>query len=126
MRSKAVLDTNFLLIPSKFKVDIFAELKAFGNPQLFVPDSVLKELEKIARKSGRDSRHARVALKLAGKLRVLKSKEKQVDKELVRLGKLGYTVCTLDRRLIKELRKEGADVISLRQKKRLYRLSESF
>ncbi len=111
--SKAILDTNFLLIPSKFRVDIFSELEKFGKPDLYTLDLVIKELEKI--KGGK------LALKLieAKKIKTLKSAELKADKELLRLSKKGYIICTQDRELIKKITSSGGKVISMRQKKYL-------
>ena len=43
---KFLLDTNFLMIPGKFKVDVFSELEKFGKPELYTVSAVVRELEK--------------------------------------------------------------------------------
>ena len=113
---KVLLDTNFLMIPGKFRVDIFSELQRFGRPELHTLDLVVKELEEISSGQGRDSSHARLALELlkANKVKVLKSQEVTADKEILRISP-GFTVCTLDKKLIEKLRKRKTPVIFLRQ-----------
>ena len=122
---KVLLDANFLMIPGKFKVDVFQELQMFGRPELFTLDKVIKELEKIARDRSQDSMHARMGLFLVDSkgISVIKSKSGSTDKELGRIAKAGdYVVCTQDRELIKILRKMSVKVISLRQRKYLIRI----
>ena len=121
---KVLLDSNFLLIPGKFKVDVFKEMRIFGRPEPFTLDLVVKELEKIAKEGGRDSKNAHMGLFLLDSrgVQILKTKGRNTDKELERIAKQeGYVVCTQDRALIKILRKAGVRVISLRQRKYLVR-----
>lgn len=120
-----LLDTNFLLIPGKFKVDVFRELEDFGNPELFTIDLVVGELRALASGKGSDSSHARLALDLikTKSLGILESTGKDTDSEIERIASEGgLSVCTQDRGLQKRLRKEGITVIFLRQKRMLARL----
>ncbi len=122
---KFLLDTNFLLIPGKFKVDVFRELEAFGRPELFTLDLVVSELGRLASGAGRDASHARLALDLLEKksVQVLEARGKDADMELERIAsEQDFAVCTQDRALQKRLRKEDVTVIFLRQKKVLARL----
>jgi rRNA-processing protein FCF1 len=119
---KFLLDTNFLLIPGQFRVDVFAELHKFGRPELFILDLVLKELDKIADGRGQDAGSARLGLALLKKNRVkmLKTHGRNTDSEIERIASEGnYAVCTQDKDLINKLRKEHIQVASLRQKKYL-------
>lgn len=111
---KFLLDTNFLLIPLKFKVDVFSELEEFGKPELYILDLVLKELEKI--KTGP------FALEFIKKkkVKILKSSGKNTDNEIERIAsEKNLVVCTQDRKLIKKLKISGIKVVYLRQKKYL-------
>ena len=49
MTKKIILDTNFLLIPAQFKVDIFSEIVRIADfsYELFIIDKTLDELKKI-------------------------------------------------------------------------------
>jgi rRNA-processing protein FCF1 len=112
---KILLDTNFLVDIVRFKIDI---LELRGN-ELFVLDSVIKELEKISEGRGKDSVSARIALELIeGKgLKILKSKERQADLSLLNYSKKGYVIATQDLKLKRKLKRAGAKIVCIRQKK---------
>lgn len=117
---KVLLDTNFFLIPGKYKVDIFSELTRFGKPELYTLDLVVLELKKLASGRGRDSRHARLALTLLEKknVRVLATKNKNTDQELERIAaEEDFTVCTQDLILGRRLLREEIRVIVLKGRK---------
>ena len=118
-----LLDTNFLLIPVQFKVDIYEELTAFGKPEFYTLSVVVAELGKLERAGGRKGRQAALALtqmKQAG-VRVLPARG-HADTALVKAGKTGkFAVCTQDRALIKKLKSHHVPVIRLRQKRTLER-----
>ena len=63
---RVILDTNFLLIPGQFKVDIFDEIKKLMNCpyKMYIFKATFNELEKIASKKSKDSPNAKIALKL--------------------------------------------------------------
>ena len=112
---KFLLDTNFLLIPVQFKVDIFSELTRFGKPELYTLDLVKRELERLK------SKQSKIALELIKKkkVKILKTSGRNTDSEIIKEAGKGFTVCTQDRNLIKELKSKKISVISLRQKKYL-------
>ncbi len=119
---KFLLDTNFLLAVSQFRVDIFSELQKFGKPELYTLDLIVEELEKISGEGGKDSRHARLALLLVEKkdIRILRTENRNTDMEIERVASEGgMAVCTQDRTLIRRLRAKKLDVIIIRQKKYL-------
>ena len=49
MIQKVLLDTNFILIPAYFKVDIYAEINRLmlGKYEVYVLDKTMDELNKI-------------------------------------------------------------------------------
>jgi rRNA-processing protein FCF1 len=119
---KFLIDTNFLLIPGRFRVDVFKELERFGRPELLTIDLVVSELRKLASGKGRNASHARLGLDLIEKkgIRVLESQEGSADHEIERLAsEQDLVVCTQDRELQERLRREGLSVVSLRQKRYL-------
>ena len=64
---KIIIDTNFLLIPLKFKVDIFSEFNRISNfnYKLYIFEQSISELKNIIKKqSGKDKKAAQFALKL--------------------------------------------------------------
>ncbi|MBU0898956.1 MAG: hypothetical protein KJ613_04025 [Nanoarchaeota archaeon] len=118
---KFLLDANFMLIPSKFKVDIFVELEKFGHPELYTIDLVVKELRKIIHSTGADARAARLGLKLIYEhnVDIIEAKEDNADNDLIRLSKEGFIVCTQDKEIIDKIHSNSGQIIHLRQKKYL-------
>ena len=121
---KILLDTNFLIIPGKFKVDIFSELAAFGKPELYTLDLIVRELEGISRGKGKDARNAHLGLHLIvqKQVTILKATGKAADSQLANLAMHGYAVATQDRDLQKVLKNQGSEVIHLRQGRYLEKL----
>jgi rRNA-processing protein FCF1 len=122
---KFLLDTNFLLIPAEFGVDIFSELGRFGKPELFTLDLVLDELRKLASGQGKASRSARLALELVGRkgVKVMESNGSNADSEIERIaGEQEIVVCTQDRELQERLCRKGVMVVIMRQRGYLERL----
>ncbi len=128
MPVQIILDTNFLLIPGQFRVDIFSELFRICSfrYELCVLDSSIGELKGIiGSANGRDKAAARLALQLvkAKKVRILSPKTatfKNVDETIIDLAAKNQAIAaTQDKELRSRLRKLGAKVIVLRQKKYL-------
>jgi len=120
---KIILDTNFLLIPAQFHVDIFSEIERICvfSYSLNVLDKTLDELNNIIEKQrGKHKQAALLALKLlkAKKVKTIKTKkDKYVDKLLIGLAKdKEIIIATQDKELKKRLEKP---IIVLRQKKYL-------
>lgn len=123
MVEKILLDTNFLLIPAHFKVDIYSEIERICDfPfQLYVLDKSLIELENIINyQRGKEKAAAKLAkaILIAKKPKTLKTTSKDyVDKVI--LGLKGFIVATQDKELRSQLKKQGVRTIVLRQKKYL-------
>ncbi|HWQ21031.1 MAG TPA: DNA-binding protein [Methanotrichaceae archaeon] len=113
---KALLDTNALMVPEQFGVDIFSELARLGYIQCFVPMPVVRELSHLAGKAkGLDKIAARVGLALAGRCQVLDA-EGNADEALINLAaRENAAVFTNDRILKKRLFSKGITVVHLRQ-----------
>jgi len=143
---KFLLDANFLMIPGKFKVDIFRELERFGKPELFTIDLVVKELSKLSkgkvnsRKEGDEAiegvngrlpskRRLRASDAFSAKLGlyfiqqrdigILETEGRNADSEMLALAGKGFTVCTQDRALISRIKIKGGKAVFLRQGKYL-------
>ncbi len=118
-------DTNFLLIPGQFGVDIIGELERVLDVRfrVAVPDVVLQELEVIERKSsGKDLIAIRMAKKLAERFKQIevgrfghKPTDELIYEFAVRNPRV--VVCTNDKALKKKLRARGVPVVYLRSKK---------
>ncbi len=119
---KLILDTNFLLIPAQFKVDIFSEIQRIADfkYQLYVLDKTIDELKKIQKEQrGRHKAAAKLALALIKnkKVKTIKTTSKSyVDDLLVQYSRKGAVIATQDLGLKKRLKKP---YIVLRQKKYL-------
>jgi len=115
---KIILDTNFLVDCIRFKIDIKTELA--GN-ELFVLDSIIFEIEKIIERGTKESTLAKIALDFINKnnFKILEAEENNVDESLISYSKQGYAIATHDRALKTKLKKAGAKIIYIRQKKYL-------
>jgi len=118
---KVFLDTNALMVPGQFGLDVFKELERLGYRRFLVPRPVLHELESLARlaDSRRDRTAARVGLGLAGGCEIVEASG-EADETLVDLAlETGAAVFTNDKELKKKLSTRGVTVIHLRQRRRL-------
>ncbi|MBW2972401.1 nucleotide-binding protein [Candidatus Woesearchaeota archaeon] len=123
---RIILDTNFLLIPLQFKVDIFTEIgRLMAEPyELCIVDYTIDELEKIRKEGcGKDKSAAALALQLlkAKKVKHLKTeKNLNTDKLIVELAKQAdFIVATQDKALKDVLKRNNVQLLVLRQKKYL-------
>lgn len=122
---RIILDTNFLLIPAQFRVDIFSEINRICSfsYELVVLDKTIDELNSIVGKQkGRNKAAARLALKLlkAKKVKVVKTEnEGSVDEIIPKTITKDDVIATQDKALKKKILKKGSKVIILRQKKYL-------
>lgn len=124
---KIILDTNFLMIPYQFKVDIFAEIERIADfsYNLYVVDKTIEELNKIIKEQkGKNKEAAKFALKMIStkKIKVIKTKsDKIADDEIVCLSKEdpSMIIATQDKDLKRRLINHRIDLIILRQKSTL-------
>jgi rRNA-processing protein FCF1 len=127
--ARFLLDTNFLVLPGQFKVDIFEELRKFGKDHLYTLDLVVKELQQLTHGSSRHSTNARLALHLVKDrgISIIHTHEdadlEGTDVAIMNTAKKKhFTVCTQDRELIRRLKEQSIPVISLRQGRYLERV----
>ena len=135
-RKIVLLDTNFLLIPAQFKVDIFTELQQLCdfNYELAVLDATIDELNQLAEDkaaSAKDRRAAKLGLQLikAKSVMVIKADRKvfkSTDKAILdfatagmKSGNKSVVVATQDKALRDNLAARGVAVIMLREKQYL-------
>ena len=115
---KVILDTNALMVPEQFNVDIFSELLRLGYTEWQVPASVLGELRSLAKRAdkGSDKIAARVAMGLAEGCNVVGEDNFDADQAIVELAlETGAAVFTNDKALKKRLFSKGITVVYLRQ-----------
>jgi len=121
---KILLDTNFLLIPYQFKVDIFTQIDRISMFQykLYILDRALGELKNIVKgQKGKNRDSAKIALQLVviKNVSVIKTNgNKNTDDVILDIAsKEDYFVATQDKDLKRRLINLGVSVIVLRQKK---------
>ncbi|WP_445476319.1 DNA-binding protein [Methanococcoides methylutens] len=117
---KAIIDTNGLMIPVQFKVDIFSELKRLGYDELIVPQAVINEIKiLIKRYKGENRTAAKVALSLSDRCSIV-GRAGNADDIILQLAiDTGAAVLTNDIGLVKRLKEVDVTVVRLRQKNRL-------
>lgn len=117
---KVIIDTNALMIPVQFNVDIFQELRRLGYNRYLVPRAVLDELDALAKKSkGSDKLAAKVARSLGKKYGIVERTGTADDVIIELATELNSAVLTNDIELKKKLIDKSITVIYLRQKNHL-------
>lgn len=118
MMKEILLDTNFLMLPHKNRMDVFSEIpRLFAEKhELITLRSVLGELGMISTGSGDDAAAAKTALRLieSNKVRVVES-EGSTDKAIEDYAKKrsNIVVCTNDRELKRRIKALGRKTVSL-------------
>jgi len=123
---KVILDSNALLVPLQFKIDVFSDLERLLNRsfEVILLSPVKRELEALARKgSPKMRKNASYALKLAKKCRYVEvdfPASELTDDVIVKIAEEWKSpVFTNDRKLKQRLRDISVPVIYVRQKSRL-------
>jgi len=120
---RVLLDTNALLMPAQFGIDLYDELMAlFGDFEPVTLEEVVGELSGLARGRGRDAAAARVGLAMARRSKIVPSgstRERVDDRVLEYALREGCIVVTNDRQLRNALLREGIDVVSMRRERTL-------
>ena len=130
------MDTNALLIPGTFGIDIYEELEDMGYLEIIIPESVMEELNALRNsesEKGRTKRAAQIGYQLVlqhlqlanGRSRVVierkgRGSDRDTDSEIISLAKMrDAAVLTNDAELRRKLRREGIPTVFLRGKNRL-------
>ena len=118
-----VLDTNFLLLPFQFRINIIKELDYLieKSHRYVISSRTLAELKKLGKAAGKNGMAARLALKMidASKIDVVKS-DMPVDDWVVRYSKDNNAIaCTNDRLLRKRLMGLDVKVVTLKSRSKL-------
>ncbi len=119
---RIILDTNALMVPVQFGVDIFSELATLNFDECIVPSGVVHELEQIASGAGANRNAARVALSLLTRCETIDRKG-NVDNAILKLAiEMDVAVFTNDSELKKRLRDCGVSIVYLRQRSYLVKV----
>ncbi len=148
LRKRVIVDTNALLIPGEFGVDIFEELEVLGYEHVIVPKVVLNELDRLRQSpylKGREKIAANIGYSLVikyvqdrepepyrckmtineeGEGEGGRERERDIDIDtdewIVKLAlKLKAAVLTNDEPLMRKLSKAGIATVYLRGENRL-------
>lgn len=116
---KIILDTNILMVPGKFKVDIFEEIDRIINDEykLFTLDSVVDELKRLSKKKSKSANIAKLGLELlkSKNIDIIDVGKGSVDKQILDMSDKDTIVATNDTELKKRLKKKGIKTIYLRK-----------
>ena len=118
-----ILDTNFLLVPYQFKINIMKDLDYLIDKQhrFVISSGTIDELKKIGKSKSKDGIAARLALKILenNDIEIIKN-EMGVDDWIVEYAKeTGAIVCTNDSALRKRLRAFRVKMVAVKSRARL-------
>lgn len=114
-----MIDTNGLMIPGQFGVDIFTELEKLGFDLLLVPRSAVRELKKLSLAGGRDGRAAKIGLSLLPRCTIIE-KTGFADDLIANMAiEMKAAVLTNDVALKKRLCSKGVTIVYLRERTHL-------
>jgi hypothetical protein len=121
---KILLDTNALMMPMQFQIDLLNELRMLlGAFEPLVLTGVIGELTGISRAKGRDGAAARHGLVLCETCTIVERGELQsesIDAQMIEYAaRNACMVVTNDRRIRNALLTRGISVISMRNQKKL-------
>ncbi len=117
MSKKVIIDTNGLMVPGQFGVDIFSELSRLGFDSFLVTRASVKELENIyTHGRGRHKKAARIALSLLDRCTIIE-KNGIADDIIADVAiAMKAAVLTNDAELKKRLFNKGVTIVYLRNK----------
>ncbi|MDY6930942.1 MAG: DNA-binding protein [Halobacteriota archaeon] len=120
MKKRVIIDTNALMIPANFNLDIFSELERLGFEEFLVPTAVVRELEKLLNKlKGKDRVAVSVALSLLDRCEIIDANG-YADDVIIDISRdRDAAVFTGDKGLKRRLISCDITVVYLRQKKYL-------
>ncbi|VVB93303.1 Ribonuclease VapC9 [uncultured archaeon] len=120
MTRKVIIDTNGMMVPGQFGLDIFSELERLGFDIYIVTKPSIKELEKIyAEGKGRDRKAAKIAMSLLDRCTIIEKNGFADDIIVEQAITEKAAVLTNDIELKKRLCSKGITTVYLREKTRL-------
>lgn len=118
-----VLDTNALMMPAQFNVDLFEGLRELiGSFTALVPAEVVYELRGLSAGQSKKSAAAKFGLTLAQRCRILPEIDEDIpvdDKVIIAAREFNAVVVTNDRVLKDKLLEQRIPVVILRSRCRL-------
>lgn len=123
-KNKVILDTNFLLVPYQYCLDIFTEIDfLIGSSEFVISKGILNELKEISKRKAKAGLAARFALKMIDKnkhrFNILSSVE-PADKWIFEYAKkYSIPVATNDREILRNLKYNKIKAIVVKSRSRL-------
>ncbi|MBU0532354.1 DNA-binding protein [Candidatus Micrarchaeota archaeon] len=118
-----ILDTNFLLVPFQFKINIIKELVYLLDFSHYyvISSKTIDELEKLTSTVGKHAAAARLALKLieSNDIKIIKDNRHVDDWILEYAAEKNAIVCTNDGKLRRKLKSMKIKIITMKSKSRL-------
>lgn len=112
-----LVDTSALLAICENKADIFDLENEIGKVQFCITNSVLFELEKLAKKELKKKKCLSYLKQIIDKFKIIEDNIKYVDKSFVELADKDYLFITNDSELARILKNKGKRVFKLNLKK---------
>ena len=122
-RINVVFDTNALMMPAQFGVDLFGGLtELLGGYDAWVLPEVISELRGLTNGFGKNAAAARFGLTVAARCKLLEPWDEDIpvdDKVVANAREINAVVVTNDRELKKKLLDQQIAVVVLRSRCRL-------
>ena len=118
---KVLVDTSFLMLCAEKGRDFItlAEETLGEKLECYVLEDVLNEVRMLASRKGKKAVMAAAALKIAEKMRVLKSDIKGVrktdEKLLAESSRNKFVLATVDNQLIKKAKERGLPILTVKE-----------
>ena len=119
---RVILDTNFLIDCIRFKIDLDEIDRLIDEEyKIFIPSTVLRELEKMSKGKTEAGNIAKIVLKLIGQkeFKIINMKGRNTDESIIKSVEKNDVVGTNDVELKKKLKTLRNKTIYLRAKKYL-------
>lgn len=114
----AILDSNFLLAPYQFRIDVVEEIQDLGFTAITL-SCVISEIEHLVENRGKTGSAAKIALEIINKRKIpVKHADGLADKTILEYAlKEGCAVATNDAKLIRKLKEKKIEVLRIKQRK---------
>lgn len=108
-----LLDTSIIIQAIENKIDLILELRRLTGLEIYIPDIVIYELNRLSEKNKKLSKIIKIANKLLkNNVKIIKTEDKSVDNAIIRIAtNNNYIVATNDAHLKRTLKKLGLMII---------------
>lgn len=108
-----LLDTSIIVQAIENKIDLILELRQLTGLEIYIPDIVIYELNRLSEKNKKLSKIINIANKLLkNNVKIIKTEDKSVDNAIIRIAtNNNYIVATNDANLKRILKKLGLMII---------------